>query len=104
MSSHPLRLCQRGSPGPDSQNTVLPEHAVQDPTPQRAPETHEGDFAKLRRVTHPEMLLTSDPGDARPLWLVTEADLPRWLSEQPTETASLCLHSGPDHLPRSDVV
>jgi leucyl aminopeptidase len=34
------------------------------------------------------MLLTSDPGDARPLWLVTEADLPRWLSEQPVETAA----------------
>ena len=39
-------------------------------------------------VTHPEMLLTSDPGDARPLWLVTEADLPRWLNEQPVETAA----------------
>ena len=34
------------------------------------------------------MLLTSDPGDARPLWLVTEADLPRWLNEQPVETAA----------------
>jgi leucyl aminopeptidase len=34
------------------------------------------------------MLLTSDPGDARPLWLVTEADLARWLNEQPVETAA----------------
>ncbi len=34
------------------------------------------------------MLLTSDPGDARPLWLVTEADLPGWLNEQPAETAA----------------
>jgi len=33
------------------------------------------------------MLLTSDPGDSRPLWLVTEADLPRWLNEQPAEVA-----------------
>lgn len=39
-------------------------------------------------MTHSELLLTSDPGDARPLWLVTEADLPRWLSEQPAETAT----------------
>jgi leucyl aminopeptidase len=39
-------------------------------------------------VTHPEMLLTADPGDARPLWLVSEADLPRWLNEQPAETAA----------------
>ena len=29
------------------------------------------------------MLLTSEPGDARPLWLLTESELPRWLSEQP---------------------
>ncbi len=34
------------------------------------------------------MLLTSDSGDSRPLWLVTEADLPRWLSEQPAQTAT----------------
>src|SRR5581483_6304808 len=34
------------------------------------------------------MLLTSDPGDARPLWLLTEADLPRWLNEQPVEVAT----------------
>ena len=39
-------------------------------------------------MTHPELLLTSDPGDARPLWLLTEADLPRWLSEQPVEVAT----------------
>ena len=45
-------------------------------------------FAKLARVTHSELLLTSDPGDARPLWLVTEADLPRWLSEQPVENTA----------------
>jgi leucyl aminopeptidase len=31
----------------------------------------------------PETLLTADTADARPLWLVTEAELPRWLSEQP---------------------
>ena len=68
----------------------------QDPTRQRAPEpeTHKGDFAKLRRVTQPEMLLTSDPGDARPLWLVTESDLPRWLSEQPVETATWVRSNG----------
>jgi leucyl aminopeptidase len=40
------------------------------------------------RVTQPEMLLTSDPGDARPLWLLTEADLPRWLSEQPPQVVT----------------
>lgn len=34
------------------------------------------------------MLLTSDPGDARPLWLLTEAELPRWLSEQPPHIAT----------------
>jgi leucyl aminopeptidase len=34
------------------------------------------------------MLLTSDPGDSRPLWLVTEAELPRWLNEQPAEVAT----------------
>ena len=39
-------------------------------------------------MTHPELLLTSDPGDARPLWLLTEADLPRWLNEQPVEIAT----------------
>jgi len=33
-------------------------------------------------------MLTSDPGDARPLWLLTEADLPRWLNEQPVEVAT----------------
>jgi leucyl aminopeptidase len=39
-------------------------------------------------VTPPELLLTADPGDARPLWLLTEADLPRWLSEQPAEVVT----------------
>jgi leucyl aminopeptidase len=34
------------------------------------------------------MLLTSDPGDSRPLWLLTETDLPRWLETQPAETAA----------------
>jgi leucyl aminopeptidase len=34
------------------------------------------------------MLLTSDPGDSRPLWLVTEAELPRWLETQPAETVA----------------
>jgi leucyl aminopeptidase len=34
------------------------------------------------------MLLTSEPGDSRPLWLVTEADLPRWLSEQSAEVVA----------------
>ncbi|MDB6088055.1 MAG: leucyl aminopeptidase, partial [Gammaproteobacteria bacterium] len=45
-------------------------------------------FVKLPRVMPPEMLLTSEPGDSRPLWLVTEAGLPRWLSEQPAEVAA----------------
>jgi leucyl aminopeptidase len=39
-------------------------------------------------VTHPELLLTSDSGDARPLWLLTESDLPRWLNEQPVDVAN----------------
>lgn len=34
------------------------------------------------------MLLTSDPGDSRPLWPLTETDLPRWLETQPAETAA----------------
>jgi leucyl aminopeptidase len=51
-------------------------------------QTERREFAKLRRVTEPEMVLTSEPGDSRPLWLVTEADLPRWLNEQPAETAA----------------
>src|SRR5512135_2525768 len=34
------------------------------------------------------MLLTSEPGDSRPLWLVTEAELPRWLEGQPVEIAT----------------
>ena len=45
-------------------------------------------FVKLAHVMPPEMLLTSEPGDSRPLWLVTEAELPRWLSEQPAEVAA----------------
>jgi len=40
------------------------------------------------------MLLTSDPGDARPLWLVTESELPRWLSEQPAEVAAWARANG----------
>jgi leucyl aminopeptidase len=40
------------------------------------------------------MLLTSDPGDARPLWLVTESELPRWLSEQPAEAAAWARANG----------
>jgi leucyl aminopeptidase len=54
----------------------------------RRSQTGQRDFAKLRRVTEPEMVLTSEPGDSRPLWLVTEADLPRWLNEQPAQTAA----------------
>ena len=42
----------------------------------------------FRRVTQSELLLNSDPGDSRPLWLVPEGDLPRWLNEQPAETAA----------------
>ncbi len=34
------------------------------------------------------MLLTSDPGDSRPLWLITEAELPRWLDAQPAEAVA----------------
>jgi len=30
-----------------------------------------------------EKLLTAATGDSRPLWLVTESELPRWLEEQP---------------------
>jgi leucyl aminopeptidase len=33
------------------------------------------------------ILLTSQAADSRPLWLVTESDLPRWLNEQPAEVA-----------------
>jgi leucyl aminopeptidase len=36
----------------------------------------------------PEKLLTSEAGDSLPLWLLTEAELPRWLSEQPAEPAA----------------
>jgi len=41
-----------------------------------------------------DLLLTSDPGDSRPLWLVTEAELPRWLSEQPAEVAAWARANG----------
>jgi leucyl aminopeptidase len=34
------------------------------------------------------MLLTADSADSRPLWLLTEAELPRWLSEQPAQAAA----------------
>jgi len=32
-----------------------------------------------------EILLTAAGADGRPLWLLTESDLPRWLSEQPAQ-------------------
>jgi leucyl aminopeptidase len=35
-----------------------------------------------------EVLLTAAAPDSRPLWLLTESDLPRWLSEQPARVAS----------------
>jgi leucyl aminopeptidase len=35
-----------------------------------------------------EVLLTAAAVDSRPLWLLTESDLPRWLSEQPTQVAN----------------
>jgi leucyl aminopeptidase len=34
------------------------------------------------------MLLTSEPGDSRPLYLVTETDLPRWLERQSPDIAT----------------
>ncbi len=34
-----------------------------------------------------ENLLTADSADSRPLWLLTESDLPRWLAEQRAEVA-----------------
>ena len=34
-----------------------------------------------------EVLLTAAVADSRPLWLLTESDLPRWLSEQPAHVA-----------------
>jgi leucyl aminopeptidase len=37
---------------------------------------------------HSEMLLASGSDDSRPLWLVTEAELPRWLDEQSPQVAS----------------
>jgi leucyl aminopeptidase len=35
-----------------------------------------------------EVLLTAASADSRPLWLLTESDLPRWLSEQPAPVAN----------------
>jgi leucyl aminopeptidase len=35
-----------------------------------------------------ETLLTQHSADSRPLWLLTESELPRWLGEQPAEVAS----------------
>jgi leucyl aminopeptidase len=35
-----------------------------------------------------EVLLTAATADSRPLWLLTESDLPRWLSEQPGPVAN----------------
>ena len=35
-----------------------------------------------------EILLTQQSADSRPLWLLTESDLPRWLGEQPPRVAS----------------
>jgi leucyl aminopeptidase len=35
-----------------------------------------------------EILLTAAGADSRPLWLLTESDLPRWLSEQPAPVAN----------------
>src|SRR5882757_4813313 len=35
-----------------------------------------------------EVLLTAAAADSRPLWLLTESDLPRWLSEQPAYVAN----------------
>jgi leucyl aminopeptidase len=35
-----------------------------------------------------EVLLTAAAADSRPLWLLTESDLPRWLSEQPVPVAN----------------
>jgi len=34
------------------------------------------------------MLLTAEAAESRPLWLVTEAQLPRWLNEQPAAVAN----------------
>jgi leucyl aminopeptidase len=35
-----------------------------------------------------EILLTAAGADSRPLWLLTESELPRWLSEQPAQVAN----------------
>jgi leucyl aminopeptidase len=34
------------------------------------------------------MLLTADAAESRPLWLLTETDLPRWLNEQPANVTA----------------
>ena len=41
-----------------------------------------------------EVLLTAAAADSRPLWLLTESDLPRWLSEQPAAVASWVRNHG----------
>src|SRR6266404_3080005 len=41
-----------------------------------------------------EVLLTAPTADSRPLWLLTESDLPRWLSEQPAPVASWVRNHG----------
>jgi leucyl aminopeptidase len=35
-----------------------------------------------------ETLITAEAADSRPLWLLTESDLPRWLAEQTAEVAN----------------
>ncbi len=42
----------------------------------------------FRLVSTTDLLLTSDPGDSRPLWLVSEGELPQWLNEQSAEVAA----------------
>jgi leucyl aminopeptidase len=41
-----------------------------------------------------EVLLTAAAADSRPLWLLTESDLPRWLSEQPAPVANWVRNHG----------
>jgi leucyl aminopeptidase len=41
-----------------------------------------------------EVLLTAAAADSRPLWLLTESDLPRWLSEQPVPVANWVRNHG----------
>ena len=43
--------------------------------------------AMLIRVAH-EMLLSTDPGDSRPLWLLTEGELEGWLGAQSASVAA----------------